>query len=135
MLIDAFTLLIREKNNENYALSQCKTFSLKIGLCKMLTKYHVWGSYGTFFSCHLFLDALASLKTMLDIKWVINGFKITVVQSITEYYRALQSIAEYCRVLQSIAECYRVLQSVTEYYRVLQSVTMCYRVLQSVTEC
>ena len=61
-----------------------------------------------------FLDALASLKTMLDIQSFINVFKITVVQSVTEYYRVLQSIAEYCRVLQSVRECY----SVTECYRV-----------------
>ena len=62
-----------------------------------------------------FLDALASLKTMLDIEWVTDVFKISRVQS----------IREYCRVLQSITEYYRVLQSVTEYYRVLQSVTEC----------
>ena len=52
----------------------------------------------------VFLDALASLKTMLDIQSVINVFKITGVYS----------IAEYCRVLQSVAECYRVLKSIAE---------------------
>ena len=61
---------------------------------------------------------------MLDIKSVINVFKIS----------RLQSIRECCRVIQSITECYKVLQSVAECYRVLQSVTKCYRVLQSVTE-
>ena len=40
-IFDAFTLLIREKNVANYALSQCKTISLKIWLCKILDKYHV----------------------------------------------------------------------------------------------
>ena len=38
-MFDAFTLLICEKN---VALLRCKTFSLKIWLCKILDKYHVW---------------------------------------------------------------------------------------------
>ena len=41
-MFDAFTLSIREKNVANYALLQCKTFSLKIWLCKIFDKYHVW---------------------------------------------------------------------------------------------
>ena len=55
----------------------------------------------------MFLDALASLKTM---------FKI-------QYYRVLQSITEYYRVMQSITEYYRVFHIITEYHRVLQSIT------------
>ena len=34
--------IIREKNVTNTALLWCKTFSLKIWLCKILDKYHVW---------------------------------------------------------------------------------------------
>ena len=75
---------------------------------------------------NLFLDALASLKTMLDSDSVIYVFKITDYKS----YRVLQSVRECYRVLQSVTECYRVLQSFTEFYRVLQSVTECYRLLQ-----
>ena len=41
LIFDAFTLLIREKNVTNYAFLRCKTFSLKIWLCKILDKYHV----------------------------------------------------------------------------------------------
>ena len=41
MIFDAFMLLIRKKNVANYALLRCKTFSLKIWLCKILDKYHV----------------------------------------------------------------------------------------------
>ena len=41
LLFDAFTLLIGEKNVANYTLLRCKTFSLKIWLCKILDKYHV----------------------------------------------------------------------------------------------
>ena len=71
-----------------------------------------------------FLDALASLKTMLDIKWLRNScfqdFKIT------EYYIVLQSVTECSRVLQSVTVCYRVLQSVTDCYRVFQSITKYY---------
>ena len=45
-IFDAFTLLIREKTVANYALLRCKTFSLKIWLCKIFDKYHVWlGSF------------------------------------------------------------------------------------------
>ena len=61
-----------------------------------------------------FLDALASLKTMLDINSFINVFKISRLKSIRKYHRVLMSVTEYNRVLQSVAECYRVLQSVTE---------------------
>ena len=43
MIFDAFAaLLICEKNVANYALLRCKTFSLKIWLCKISDKYHVW---------------------------------------------------------------------------------------------
>ena len=42
LIFDAFTLLIPEKTVANYALLQCKTFSLKIWLCKIFEKYHVW---------------------------------------------------------------------------------------------
>ena len=41
LIFDAFTLLIRKNNVINYALLRCKTFSLKIWLCKVLGKYHV----------------------------------------------------------------------------------------------
>ena len=53
-------------------------------------------------SMTLFLDALASLKTMFKIKSVIDVFKILLP---TEYYRVLQSITEYYRILQSGTEC------------------------------
>ena len=66
----------------------------------------------------LLLDALASLKTMLDIQVLRNSYCQDF--KITEYYIVLQSITECYRVLQSVTECYRVLQSVSEYYKVLQ---------------
>ena len=43
LIFDAFTLLICEKNNANYALLRCKTFSLKIWVCKIFDKFHVCG--------------------------------------------------------------------------------------------
>ena len=43
LIFDALTLLIPEKTVANYALLQCKTFSLKIWLYKILDKYYVWG--------------------------------------------------------------------------------------------
>ena len=45
-IFDAFTLLIREKTVANYALLRCKTFSLKIWVCKIFDKFHVWGVGG-----------------------------------------------------------------------------------------
>ena len=42
-IFDAFTLLICEKTVANYALLRCKTFSLKIWVCKIFDKFHVWG--------------------------------------------------------------------------------------------
>ena len=44
LIFDAFTLLIRERNVANYALLRCKTLSLKIWLCRIFDKYHVWGA-------------------------------------------------------------------------------------------
>ena len=41
LIFDAFTLLIREKTVANYALLRCKTFSLKIWVCKIFDKFHV----------------------------------------------------------------------------------------------
>ena len=66
-------------------------------------------------SMQIFLDALASLKTMFKINSVTHVFKISI----------LQSVREYCRMLQSVKECYGVLRSVTECYRVLKSVKEC----------
>ena len=53
------------------------------------------------FSSNRFLDALASLKTMLDIQYYRVFQSIT---NITEYYRVLQNITEYYRVLQNIRD-------------------------------
>ena len=41
LIFGEFMLLICEKHIANYALLRCKTFSLKIWLCKILDKYHV----------------------------------------------------------------------------------------------
>ena len=41
LIFDAFTLLIPEKTVANYALLRCKTFSLKISVCKFFDKFHV----------------------------------------------------------------------------------------------
>ena len=40
LIFDAFTLLIPKKTVANYALLQCKTFSLKIWVCKIFDKFH-----------------------------------------------------------------------------------------------
>ena len=42
LIFDAFTLLIPKKTVANYALLRCKTFSLKIWVCKIVDKFHVW---------------------------------------------------------------------------------------------
>ena len=60
-----------------------------------------------------FLDALASLKTMLKIKSVMIS-RLQDFKSITDYYRVLQSVTEGYRVLQTVTVSYRVLQSITE---------------------
>ena len=70
-----------------------------------------------------FLDALASLKTMLDIQSLMFSRE-----------QDFKSLAESYRVLQCLTERYRVLQSVTEYYIELQRITEYYRVVQSSTE-
>ena len=46
-VFSAFTLLICYKNVTYYSLLRSKTFSLKIWLCKILDKYHVWVIVGT----------------------------------------------------------------------------------------
>ena len=50
LIVDAFTLLIREKNVANYALLRCKTLNLKIWLCKILDNYHVCAALGATFA-------------------------------------------------------------------------------------
>ena len=47
-IFDAFTLLICEKTVTNYALLRCKTFSLKIWLCKIFDKFRVWSLNGDY---------------------------------------------------------------------------------------
>ena len=54
----------------------------------------------------IFLDALASLKTMFKIHSVTDVFKILTNTRFKEYYRVLQSITEFYRVLESVAEYY-----------------------------
>ena len=79
-----------------------------------------------------FLDALASLKTMLDIDSFIHVFKISRLECVAESYRVLQSVTEYNIVLQSTTEYYRVLQtmqSLAGYCRVIQSIREYCRVL------
>ena len=71
LIFDAFTLLIREKNVENYALLQCKIFSLKIWQCKILDKYHVWTSSG---SLNHLQSTCSSLKAFWQIQTYIHGF-------------------------------------------------------------
>ena len=63
LIVDAFTLLIREKNVANYALLRCKTFSLKIWLCKILDKYHV-------------CSKIFKISTQPGTGWYINILKI-----------------------------------------------------------
>ena len=77
----------------------------------------------------LFLDALASLKTMLVIKSLMfSRFRdYRVLESITECYRVLTSITKCYRVLHSVPECYRVLENATENNTVLQSINDYYR--------
>ena len=41
LIFDEFTLLIPKKTVANYALLRCKTFSLKIWVCKIFDKFHV----------------------------------------------------------------------------------------------
>ena len=50
LIFDAFTLLIPEKTVASYAFLRCKTFSLKIWVCKIFDKFHVWASPRHIFS-------------------------------------------------------------------------------------
>ena len=70
------------------------------------------------------LDALASLKTMLDINSVtfsrfchlLSDIDSDCLNSAKKHYQrqgqVLQSIIKYCKVLQSITKYYKVLQSI-----------------------
>ena len=78
----------------------CLTF-----LCLTIT----WWLQGNKFKRSLFLDALASLKTMMDIQSLSEKrFQDFVTYCIREYYRVIQSVTECCRVLQSTTEYYRI---------------------------
>ena len=66
LIFDAFTLLIPEKTVANYALLRCKTFSLKIWVCKIFDKFHVWGgSLGTSKSDYVICARPLSLSSTL----------------------------------------------------------------------
>ena len=64
LIFDAFTLLIREKNVANYALLRCKTFSLKIWLCKIFDKFHVCKQTNKYLK-HWFMS--------LGLKWSLSN--------------------------------------------------------------
>ena len=51
LIFDAFTLLICKKNVAIYALLRCKIFSLKIWVCKIFDKFHVWYMTTLSYSC------------------------------------------------------------------------------------
>ena len=62
LIFDAFMLLIPEKTVANYALLRCKTFSLKIWVCKIFDKFHVWGGGGERNTYNLNLLKLLKLR-------------------------------------------------------------------------
>ena len=62
LIFDAFTMLICEKTVANYALLRCKTFSLKIWLCKILDKSHVCGRFWVRYQKYFVLDNLFVIK-------------------------------------------------------------------------
>jgi len=78
LIFDAFMLLICEKNVENYALLRCKTFSLKIWLCKILDKYHVWTQIVLIKDINVFAADLRSmLKSCIEAQWRFEGARKT----------------------------------------------------------
>ena len=67
LIFDAFMLLIHKKNVANYTLLRCKTLSLKIWLCKIFDKYHVWANINPAFTlnCHLYCHKYAGDKLII----------------------------------------------------------------------
>ena len=66
LIFDAFTLLIPKKTVANYALLRCKTFSLKIWVCKIFDKFHVW-------TCIKIFGASTSGKILLPAHLLITS--------------------------------------------------------------
>ena len=77
-MFDAFTLLIPEKTVANYALLRCKTFSLKILVCKIFDKFHVCLSLTSMLSINFFSELLQ--KGMWG--WPIWGPRIDASENV-----------------------------------------------------
>ena len=69
LIFDAFTLLIREKTVANYALLRCKTFSLKIWVCKIFDKFHVCrqARLNTWIELKFWVDRIIVIVSDLDL--------------------------------------------------------------------
>ena len=68
LIFDAFTLLIPEKTVANYALLRCKTFNLKIWVCKIFDKFHVWFRSGR--SVEIYDWVFSGIFFTLGYSWV-----------------------------------------------------------------
>ena len=77
LIFDAFTLLICKKNVAIYALLRCKIFSLKIWLCKIFDKFHVWVfCIYQDLSPHRHYQELTQIKQMYKCISVIVNFRL-----------------------------------------------------------
>ena len=72
LIFDAFTLLIREKNVAIYALLRCKIFSLKIWVCKIFDKFHVWLTHHVRMTQSRLL--LTKVNTIITFEIMANSF-------------------------------------------------------------
>ena len=74
IIFEPFTLIIREKTVANCALLRCKTFSLKIWVCKIFDKFHV---------CHYTLIFLSGRSELVEFKVGVRAYtKDSVAQEV-----------------------------------------------------
>ena len=88
LIFDAFTLLIPEKTVANYALLRCKTFSLKIWVCKIFDKFHVCPcrpqSRQTPIHMYLMWSDMMKVKTTFIITTITTAFHVLVEKISTD---------------------------------------------------
>ena len=112
-------LLIHKKNVANYALLWCKPFSLKIWLCNVLDKYHVWAVSPQFeFVCtHEVPRTVGSVtantaaSTLGEPTQTHHNINVIIIGFIEKVYERKSILSEQQRHVKNIVQCSKIFES------------------------
>ena len=94
LIFDAFTLLIPKKTVANYALLRCKTFSLKIWVCKIFDKFHVCSHLANLTEMNFCISCKNS-KQIICAQWC-------VLRAVQTYAHHMDVTAAHCTKVLNI---------------------------------